>query len=482
MKKNTFTTIEFSDTHVVLLRTLISRGAPVLTHAEIVRLGGARDEDLARALTALVGDKPVDNLKVLIPGRYVIFKQITLPSHTGEEIQRMIGLQIGHLGPFSVGEIVHSHAVLEKSPSGYAKVLLAIIQKENVERYLKALHKAKLASQKLVLGSQGIVQWLRYQKKHARPADHGGLMILDLDADNTEISFCRNDKLFFSRNIRFGARDLEGDHVNLFMEQIGLTLGAYRKEEMGPAIEKILVVANCPAREVLAEKLKEYYRIPVEVVSSLDHVQQDKGFAMPEAVTREGISLTRGLGFCLNPGGEPVMNLMPREVLDTHVSKANRLVLVKFLLALGLAGLLTAVTVTMRLHFGREYLKTIEQRINETEARVGQAKQQVERLRSLDQIQGGRILFNDVLRELYRLTPPDISFHSLNLDGKGNFEIQGYAQTGAAVNQFQNKLVASRLFSNVTLLYATKRVRFREEYTEFKIVCQLDVEDGAYDR
>ncbi len=481
MKKDILTSIEFADTHITLLQAVTQRGQPVLTHCDVVRLEGHGEEAVARALQSAIANRMIANLTVLIPGRYAILKQVLLPSHSDEEIQRMVGLQIGHLGPFSPEEIVFNHVVLEKISTGYARVLIVIVQKENIQNFLRALQKRNYVPHKLVLAPQGIQSWYRHQKKYAKlPADEG-LMLLDVDSDNTEICFCRDDKLFFSRSIRFGARDLDQDKINLFMEQIGLTIGTYRREEMGPPLGRIVVISNSPRRDLLTEKLQHYYRTQVDVFSSLDHISCDKSFILPERCRNEGISLSRAVGFLLGTG-VPAVNLMPREVLDNQVSRVKRKAILKFSLALFLTCLLGVGVYSLRFYFDSLSLGKIEQRVVETESMVKKARAEIDLLRSFEQLQKKRIILSDILRELYRLTPEDISYHSLSLDAQGNFDIQAYALTGAAVNRFQSRLVGTKLFSNVNLQYATKRIRFREEYTEFKIICQLNVQEGTHAR
>ena len=82
----------------------------------------------------------------------------------------------------------------------------------------------------------------------------------------------------------------------------------------------------------------------------------------------------------------------------------------------------------------------------------------------------------DVIHELYKLTPKEISFSSLQLDEKGVLTIQGYAEASASVNSFQEKLVKSPLFTDVSLQYATKRKIFNMDVTDFKIMAQLKEE------
>jgi hypothetical protein len=79
----------------------------------------------------------------------------------------------------------------------------------------------------------------------------------------------------------------------------------------------------------------------------------------------------------------------------------------------------------------------------------------------------------DIIKEFYGILPGEMSLKALSLDRTGALVIEGLAQTGSEVNKLQNGLVNSPLFKEVNLQYATKRRRFNEEYTDFKIICRL---------
>ncbi len=472
MKKDLTTCIEFTDSHVKLLELRWARGQHVVTLCEHVPLAGQQPQDFDRALAQLIRGKNISSLAALIPGRYAILKQITLPSHSDEEIENMVSLQINQLGPFPREEIVFGHFILDKDLQGYSRVLIAVVQKENVLYFLKVLQRQNLTPRHLFLGSQGILHWYLFQKRVAKLTDAACLMLVDVDDDNTEVCFCHRDKLFFSRNIRFGSRDLVEDKMEAFLEQIGLTLGAYIKENMGPDITRIVVVANTEARVQMAQKLEEYYRVPVDVLTSFDHLGYDKALGMPPQRKAEGLSLTRSIGFLLEKG-HAFVNLMPQEVVYNQASRIRRRVVLRFVLALLITGLLGLGLFGTKVYRDKQRLQAVEEQLKQARSLTDNAKQEVDVLRAFADLQGQRIRFVEIFRELYQLTPGEINFQTLNLDNQGMLSIQGNAASGREVNLFQNRLVESPVFQDVTLQYATQRVRFRQEYTEFKIICQL---------
>ena len=86
---------------------------------------------------------------------------------------------------------------------------------------------------------------------------------------------------------------------------------------------------------------------------------------------------------------------------------------------------------------------------------------------------------SDVIHELLRLMPQDLSLRSIYLDEQRRLSVQGYAQAATSVNNFQAGLVKSAAFAEVNLEYATKRKIFNMEVTDFKISFKLSgVKEG----
>ena len=85
----------------------------------------------------------------------------------------------------------------------------------------------------------------------------------------------------------------------------------------------------------------------------------------------------------------------------------------------------------------------------------------------------------DVIAELYRITPSEITFKSLYFTEQKQITIQGFSKTRSSVNNFQNQLVNSAIFEDVTLQYASRSRTLGEELTDFKITVKLSDRKGS---
>ncbi len=479
MKKGISTVIEITDTHIKLIQAKTARGINSVSHCNIRALHQYTDEEVINTLIemARLTNIPSESLTVLIPRRFSILKQLRLPSSEDAEIKKMVGLQLVSQIPYALEDVIYEYSVIEKEPSGYTQVLVTVVHKEVTDRYLKLLGKMGLHPGKLTLSSLGLLGWWVYQEHKIKSDSKQVVGLINIDSAQTEIGFCHQKNLLFSRSLNYGARDLKGDNLIGFLSQMELSLQAYSKENMGPMLAKIVVICASPETTILKEKLAEKFSIPVEIMSSLENINLQRGLAWPVAVVEEGVSLVAGSGI-LAGEVKKIANFLPVEIHDTKKNQRRKKQGIQFIFLLILTlGLAFSV-------LGIEYFQTLQQwqgldeEVQKLKPKITEAKKTIEFFNSFDQKFKGRIFVADLIEELYVLTPSDISFRSVQLDERGLFTIQGYAEAAGSVNNFQAKLLKSDSFKEVNLQFATKRKIFNTEVTDFKITCQLNKEGG----
>lgn len=474
MKKGFRTILEITNTHVKLLRAKAQRGLFVVSSCQIRDLENNKGAIVEKALAEMVSQNKIeeDELIVIVPRRNIILKQISLPSHTEAELRKMIGLQLVNQVPYAREDIVFDFSVLGKDPSGYAKILVVVAHKDIINKYLKMFNEIDLVPYQLTLSSSGISNWYTEKEARVSSGDSTILSLINIDHSHSEVCFCRKGQLLFSRSINFGIRDLQPENMAAFMEQISLTFGAYKKEQMGEDIDKIIVISRSREASALKEELEKYYPKPIEILTSLSDIPCETSFDLSSFRAEEGISLISSLGFLFDNLQEQI-NLMPMEMLTVKRQRIKRRAIfqVIFLAILVIVFIIGAFGVGV--YQDADYLKKIEKQIEGTKAEVKKAERKTQFLRFVKDNLQNRALIADVIKELYDLAPEEISFRSLNVDVKGVLTIQGFADKGVRVNQFQEALVGSVLFQEVNLKYATKRKRFKKEYIDFQIICKL---------
>jgi len=479
MKKNVTTTIEITDSHVKIIQSQIIKGQRAVSFCGVKAIKSYTDSDIIKAINELIASKNMNFGKVIfvIPRRFSILKRMDLPSENTAEIKKMIGLQLVSQLPYALDDVNFEFHILEKEKKGYSSALVFIIHKDVHERYSKLLNKVGITSENLVLSSFGIWAWVYYQETKKVIDMSQSIAIVDIDAVSSEICFFQKGHMLFSRNMNCGVGDLNEESVGGLIKQIGLSLRAYKNEKKGPDIEKLYILSPIEDATFLRSRFEEGVDMKVSFLSPLQNVLCKKNIDLSPLKGSSGVSLTVSSGLHFGEEGKRI-NLIPKEIVDIKATKIIKSLWIRFIVLSSFMLLLVGGSFGVQVFKKNTYLNKIKKEVARVRA---EAKKVDKNLRFVDAIKdefSGRTFVADMLREIIRLTPEEISFRSLTLNESGNLAIQGYAQENTSINIFQAGLVKSPFFNNVNLQFATKRKTYNMEVTDFKINMQVSKKEG----
>lgn len=471
MKYKLKTAIEITESHVKWVQTTTKKN-PVVVHCDIKEISQPSDSEITKILAAMAAAARIKSNYIIgvIPRRFAILRHLVLPSHDPIEIGKMVSLQITKQVPYPKEDIVLDYTILEKEQSGYARVLITAVHREAIDRYLKIFNAAGLIIRQLSLSSVSLLNWILYREQRSGEKNKNPIAVIHIDTFQTDLCFCHNEKLLFSRSISFGARDLTGENIHPFLEDITLTLETYVKEKIGEAVSKIIIIAATQEVIPLKERLEENYKIPLVIINPWEGIPQKKDLKWPAGLNQAGVSPAVCLGLLF--GSERrLANLMPSEVINTQENKRKQKEWIQLLFFLGAIFILMTAIFAVRLYKDSLYLAQLQKELAYTEHTVKDIETKEMQLQFIQKRLNPSLTILDVIHELYRLTPQDVYFSLLTLDEADVLTLRGVASSG--VNSLQKSLAASPLFKNVTLKYATKRKILKGELTDFEITCQI---------
>ena len=473
LKKEFTVALEITDSHVRVFQAKSTRTGAVLTHVQYRPIELHTDDELAKLITQIFAGKAMRTREVIvaIPRRLMILRQMILPSQDTDEIRKMVDLQIINKVPYSKDDIIYDYSIISREATGYTKVLAAIVHKDVVQQYLRICTKAKIFPQKVTLSSIGLLSWYGQQQKKASRAAVMPVSLLNIESADSEIVFMHDGRLLFSRGIPMGVKDINEANVGKFLEQIDLTLKSYQKDNMGPAVERFILVSSFPGAQLLKERLSLEYQKAVDVLSPLDHLSCSKD--LKTSVLVEGaVSPAVGLGLAA-ASEEDMLNFTPSEIKNIKISSVKRDRWMKSAFLTGATLLLAALAFNAEVYRDAHQLNRLRSKMEAIKPQVTQAKKTMAVVDFVREHIYNRVLVADLITELYRLTPADIAFRSLQMDENGGITLLGFSQSGSSVNTFQGQLVGSGILTDVNLQYASKVRSFNQELTEFKMTCHL---------
>jgi len=466
MQRQITSCIEINDSHVKFLQAKVHRNQTILTTCEVQALKDNSQEEAIRVLNKIKGSKGFSShqLALIVPRRHTILKRLQLPSVNSYEIKKMIELQLMTDIPYSMEQVSCDYELIDQK-EGYSDVLVMIAPLENVQSYLNICQASGLTPRYMILSSMGLLRCLDFEKPNTTP-----LLFIDVDLASSEMCFCHEGQLLFSRHLPLGVRHLDEDCAK-FLEQMALTLAIYQKQNMGPAIKEIYLASSDSKIEVLKQGLEKEWTIPIKFYNPTAHGITAQNINLSQILKNEpGISLNAGLGALLTRQDFP--NLIPREIdIDRNNKHKQRQRIQHVALAI-LIFIFSVAVLSVKYFKKRQRLEVIEKQIAEIHNPVEDAQHRIQLVQSLEKEFVHRIFMVDMVHELYELMPPDISLKSLSIDEKTMLTIQGYAQTSSSVNSFQASLLKNPHFKDINLQFATKRQIFNQEVSDFKLTAR----------
>ncbi|MDO8580568.1 MAG: pilus assembly protein PilM, partial [Candidatus Omnitrophota bacterium] len=438
IQKRIFTVVEVTDSHVKLMQSRKVRGKVVISACDVRPITNQSDEDVIRTVRDMTLTRAIqsDDFIFVIPRRLAIFKRLKLPSQQETEIKKMVGLQLVNHIPYAIDDVMYETHVVDKDAAGYTHVLVAIVHKDVVGRYYKLFTKLGLHPAKFVLSSFGLLGWLNFQETKKRLDSRYTMVLVNMDVAHTEICFFHDKKILYSRHVNYGAKDLNEDGMMGLLNQIDLSLSSYTREAMGPEFKKIVILTLLTEGAILKDKCENNFKISAEAMTALENILCQKNINLSTLQNQSGLSFSVCLGYLLSDARN-LMNFMPQEVHVIKQSKRRRMELVKLISLVFLAAVLAYAILGLRIYRKHEILNKIVEESGRLNPALKKAKEQVQFEMLLQKEFQAPINMVDLIAELYAMTPPEISFRSLQIDERDRLTIQGYSLTSGAVNNFQ---------------------------------------------
>jgi len=477
--KKRITAIEIGDNWLKIAQVDASKKEKMVSKIIIKNITSFSDNQIAKEISDLSSEIKIDAslLTVAVPHYIAAIRNLEFPSRDPAEIKDIIELQVGKLTPFTKDEIVYDSQILESSAEGYSRVIVAIVQKDTIERCLRVLEKTGLKADRIALSSEGLLDWTKLVCKH-EDEDKRPCAVVDIGNKISDFEVILKGKFIFSRNISIGADHLADDFMQWeekFIAEINNAIYAYQNEMLDSQIGKVVI---CGA-EILTQRLDEIalrkkLDIPVEVFPPFMNMPATKEFLQEydRNIALKEVSVTAVCGLAL-AFKEQKINLIPQEIkMEKAVRERG-----KDLYRLGI-NLVFILVIISSIFLGRIYNKELyvgqlTQKTRSLQSRVEKLDNMVEEIKVIRERRSRRNNALEVIYAVHKVIPPEIYLLSVNFDGRERLAIRGTSENMSEVFRLVSSLEDTKHFQNVKTKYATKRKAGDKELTDFEIVCPL---------
>jgi Tfp pilus assembly PilM family ATPase len=403
-------------------------------------------------------------LVISLPRNQATCRYLKVPTEKPQEIERIVSLQASRFLPYPAGELITGYQNILSDKEGYTHLNLIIVHKDIIEHYFRILEKCNIKNISITLSSYGLANLYDY----IRPQDEAAVMVIDIDSDQVELAIVARKKLFFSRY--FKINKLQANWESLFIDEIKKSYDVYVKEIVNQPPNRIILLGTRGVSQEFIKILSQQTKLAVEILYYTDKI----GFSdnVLKEVRNSDISIANLIGLGLRDTDQS-LNLLPRKIKE----EAEKIIKQKEYLRLALFFLgiifILGLSITKGFSNKQDYLGKLKTELNKISQEARPLEEMEKRYLLLEGRAQKKPASLEVLYELHRIMPAQVSLASLIYEEDNQVILRGETQEMNSVLMLVAALEKSAVFQdlNVRLRYATKKNTLSGEIVDFEIVC-----------
>lgn len=401
---------------------------------------------------------------LIVPSYQCTVKYTVLPSTDTAEMEKMLAFDLPNIVPFNARQWVWDFSILGRDENGSSKVIVVLSPLAVVAKYVRSL--AMLGAQtRLVTVSSLFYAYLLSRKKDLPESAFGACVYLDdgqLDffaVENFRVVFFRGVRVESSRKI-----------ADVLQTEVRRSLFLLSAQGLCTRIDRFVAISKDGSGDDFAELTENVVSGPVQKV--------DRNGLFSHFLSAASTLITETHdGRCPRPREKTTINLLPAHLKQKRDRRArNRKMLVH---AFKVCVLLLLLLFCLKAVIWRE-----GQQLRRYENRLAEISPVAEKLQSLHQqleiIQKqlhGHVSTLDVIGELYKILPHDVSIHYLGVDRSKYIVIRAQAKLLSQAFDCIGPLEQSPYFRNVRQSYANQRQIENSVLIDFEIKADLEQAD-----
>ena len=437
-------------------------------------VAGLDDRKISESLAAALHQLKVkpSPLVLSLPRNQVTVRTLHLPAQDKNEISQMLSLHIGRIVPYKKEEIIFDYLTCGTDDLNYTKLMLAILHRDILKRYLKILEATGLTVDRVFLSSFGI--WQRILAANKEDISARGDLYLALDVDSAYSDFIVFDRehLFFSRSIAANFKDgFQDSEVTKILGEVRQSLVLFRNEESNKVSLKIFISGSSLSERLVKAMGPEFDMAVKPVAAAYPGVLGGK---KKESALPENISFTAVSEFALEDSDKRISFMLP----EMQISKALK-DRARELTKLG-SLLIYLFAVSLLFLWGKvsneqSYLRRVNEQNAAIEKDVGGLAHKYKLVKYAKDFVSRRKIVLAVLGELQRITPPDIAIDALEIDNKGGVTLKGRGDQPSKVFKYVGIIGESKYFKGAVANSIRTKKTDGKEVTNFEIKFAIGV-------
>lgn len=410
---------------------------------------------------------------ILLPSKFVITKNIEVPSLDPKEIADIVKLQAVRHTPYTKEEVTVSHINIDVVLERYTKALLVLSANENIRKRTALLQQQGLETDAVHLSAETVTRGA------AALLGVGGegvpVGILFLDANSTDLLISHKGKPAFMRSIPVGVVQLKQDAENLKLltDEIKKTCESYQGEDQGTLPVRFVVFgAAATQKDEVAVAFREGMNIACDTLS------QDASITfLPDA--RKVLEQNPQAAFfdviadAFVPAAVSI-DLTPEDLRIRKAFKAKGYEIFMAGTFLMIILILTMSIFLTKIYFRNRYLREIKATFEIKKKEAEDLMRISEEAKVVRQFNTAKALPLAALNELQRILPEDMYLNEITLTTDDRIVIKGTSDLMSSVFAFVTAFENNPFFHGVTADYTKSRKEGDKDVSDFGISATLE--------
>lgn len=419
------------------------------------------DDDIARILRehlAGMGETQNRHATISIPRRSTHTKILRLPSQDERELRQLVANYMYKEIPIPGQEIVSDFRVIGADDSGYSRVMLVMVRKNDIVRYLNICEQSGLIVDAVHLNVEATYHAFMNTFQHTPSLASRTIAIVDVDFSATNIMVVHHGGLAYSRTLNASICELmdrmvKTQNVNQYENWIddlatGIdeTLAIFAGAFSGFHVDEVVLSGWLPRVRTVLYRMQDRFDIPIDWFDPSISLRSFCEFGA-ENVHQQWFSVSSLVGMALAQPQE-LMEFRPAENRRSQRQlRGAKKVAVTVLLCGYLLALISGVLV-FRLHSLKAATARLRQQISQMRPKIDAYERVLRIQQTVVQELGSEASTAAVLARVFEKLPPGIELTSLNFIRGDRIVVRGVAANMSDVLGYSELLATLEEFES----------------------------------
>jgi len=400
---------------------------------------------------------------VVLNRNKITVRRVDLPSQDPKEIEQMLGLYLMRQIPYHKEEVCWAYQNLGFDGVSNSHLILAVALKNVFKNIISSFIPINILPESILMSSQGLLYYVTDACKD-KVTLHNSYMILDVDANYSDLVLVHNHKLGSSVVIPQGAVQLKNEQdKEKFVIELKQAIVALNNEIPDAKCERLFLTgAQIPSFSVIDSVLTKDFNLKAQYISSKEY---DNFISSGP----KDVSLSAVIGFSFQVAKDDIRFVVPElQIKKEMKSKVQQLMilgtsLIYILVFLGGIALL-------RLVQQQYYAAGLKAKVVSLSKDAKELDDITNKLKIAKQYIDPKASVLSPLLVLNRLCPDSITITNFNWEWQKSLSFRGYAQQIPDILGFTNTLSNSEYFKGAQNRYTRRRKLKDRDVVDFEIV------------